>query len=782
MFLTKSGRHKAPGGRNVATKLLITAITGVMLAGASIAPAYATQPTDPGNSDPKVWVCKIVRSDNAPGGYELKAGKNPIHVSANALDADVNPVPGAPFSDAQPSFVVAEDNVQLCLNGLPKGDATGTVDIEPATCELGEKVVISGVSGATASGTANGTYGPGDYSVTFTANAGYTFPGGNTLVFSGTLAGPLDPSNPACAPPPVDVDYVTVAWEMPSWVDSTTPTWPQSYVTSINTEEPNLNALDDQLNSMDCKQFQVDVYIDNEITAALIAGGVLYGPGNPPESLIPGGWGVAYKLLQTGNCPDEEPEQVTPQFPTFSPDCVQETGEFSILFIAIGTPVDGTPGLYENDFSYISVTVGETTASATVTPKDGYVLAPPTEGGVEYVLNEDGSVTYSVDFTAFAEECGEDEEPQFIVPPAVGASYDCINEEIVLDLGGATLQEDGSYRWEFGSFRVNVDSPTVTFSFLTDPGYLFPEPGEGDNYTLVQGEGELGSDAVIVIDLSSEIEACDDVEPVKDFTAYSFGDCVEGEAGGFSGGFVLTNSEESTEDITHRVVVTNVETDEVVFDETEVVAPGTESELFTSLDEDSGEYLFEQYVDGELYDSFPADSDCRPNEEEPEEGDLMVVVTGECLTTGGSEVTVTATNTTDDVQTVRVGIEEDEEFLLEFDVNPGETEVRTFVLPNGFGDGTATIYAGDANAPVAPQPVEVSTNCPPPVVPPVDPPKNPEPPVKPEPPAKPPVKPVPPVLAQTGAGDMNGGILLGGMALLAGLAMMLFGRRHAPQA
>lgn len=676
MFLTKSGRHKAPGGRSMATNALIAAITGVMLAGASIAPAMATQSTDPGNSDPKVWVCKIVSSDNAPGGYELKAGKQPIHVSANALDADVNPVPGAPFSDAQPSFVVAEDNVQLCLDGLPKGDATGTASEEPATCELGEKLVISGVTGATVSGTPNGTYGPGDYSVTFTADAGYTFPSGNTLVINGTLAGPLDPSNPACAPP---------------------------------TEERN------------------------------------------------------------------------PMFPTFAPDCDPTTGDFSILFIATGELVDVTTGLYENDFSFISVTVSATTASATVTPKDGFVLAPPTEGGVEYVLNEDGSATYSVDFTAFAEECGEDEEPQFIVPPAVGASYDCINEEIDLDLGGATLQEDGSYRWEFGSFRVNVDSPMVTFSFLADPGFLFPEPGEEDNYTLVQGEGELGSDAVIVLNLTAEIEACDDGEPVKDFTASSFGDCVEGEAGGFSGGFVLNNSEESTEDITHRVVVTNVETDEVAYDETAVVTPGSESELFTSLDEDSGEYLFEQYVDGELNDSFTADSDCRPNEEEPEEGDLLVVVTGECLTTGGSEVTVTATNTTDDVQTVRVGIEEDEEFLLEFDVNPGETEVRTFVLPNGFGGGTATIYAGDANAPVAPQPVEISTNCPPPVIPPVDPPvdppKNPEPPVK-----VPPVHNPPPVLAQTGAGDMNGAMAIGGLALLAGLAMMLFGRRHAPQA
>lgn len=52
--------------------------------------------TDP-DTDEKVWVCKIV---GPPGGYFLKPGKNPIHVSVNSVDAEEG------FSDAHPSYIV----------------------------------------------------------------------------------------------------------------------------------------------------------------------------------------------------------------------------------------------------------------------------------------------------------------------------------------------------------------------------------------------------------------------------------------------------------------------------------------------------------------------------------------------------------------------------------------------------------------------------------------------------------------------------------------------------
>ncbi|MEO7121817.1 MAG: hypothetical protein ABI400_01605, partial [Lacisediminihabitans sp.] len=102
---------------------------------------------------------------------------------------------------------------------------------------------------------------------------------------------------------------VIAAWNMPSWVDSTTPTWPQTLKTSEKTTSTSLNTLDETLRAgVACgttEQFQVDLYNDDAITTSLIAGKILTQPHTPPESLIPGGWGTAYKLIQVvgAKCP-----------------------------------------------------------------------------------------------------------------------------------------------------------------------------------------------------------------------------------------------------------------------------------------------------------------------------------------------------------------------------------------------------------------------------------------------------------------------------------------------
>lgn len=108
----------------------------------------------------------------------------------------------------------------------------------------------------------------------------------------------VTPTEPIVTLPPQT--YTLTAWEMPAWVDATTATWPQSYETSVVQTSPALHALDVAL---PCgSQFQIDVYITGPVTSALIAGGTLHSPGNPPEALLPGGWGVAYKLVQTAPC------------------------------------------------------------------------------------------------------------------------------------------------------------------------------------------------------------------------------------------------------------------------------------------------------------------------------------------------------------------------------------------------------------------------------------------------------------------------------------------------
>lgn len=70
--------------------------------------------------------------------------------------------------------------------------AAASVSTTPATCEMGETLVYGNIVNATFSGTANGTEGPANYSVTATANADSLFIGNQTTKeFNGTLAGQL---------------------------------------------------------------------------------------------------------------------------------------------------------------------------------------------------------------------------------------------------------------------------------------------------------------------------------------------------------------------------------------------------------------------------------------------------------------------------------------------------------------------------------------------------------------------------------------------------------------
>jgi hypothetical protein len=99
------------------------------------------------------------------------------------------------------------------------------------------------------------------------------------------------------------VSYVTVAWQMPSYVDASTATWPQTILGTVPTKKPKLNAADDFLAQAKCGTgVQFDVYVAGTVSDALIAGGHLDGPNNPPEALIDGGWGVAYKVAASRPC------------------------------------------------------------------------------------------------------------------------------------------------------------------------------------------------------------------------------------------------------------------------------------------------------------------------------------------------------------------------------------------------------------------------------------------------------------------------------------------------
>jgi hypothetical protein len=194
--------------------------------------------------------------------------------------------------------------------------------------------------------------------ITVNANAlghdwdGSTFPFSFSDAHDHSVAIGFEGTTATCPAPqgPPDIDYVTVAWTMPSWVNSTTATWPQQKFASIETEDPNLGALDSQLAaSVLCgqeKQWQVDVYFDNAVTDALVAGGYLNGPGSPPESLISGGWGVAYKLVHiTG--PPCLPQDAAASAQVSQPDCrAAGSPTFTLVNATWSSAPPTTPGSY----------------------------------------------------------------------------------------------------------------------------------------------------------------------------------------------------------------------------------------------------------------------------------------------------------------------------------------------------------------------------------------------------------------------------------------------------
>jgi hypothetical protein len=135
--------------------------------------------------------------------------------------------------------------------------------------------------------------------------------------------------------PPVTI----VAWTVPGGEGSI---WnpPQTLFAYAELAEPNLNALDDQL--LCGTTYQVDQYNTGTVTDSLIAGGILYGPSNPPEALIHGGSGTAWKVLTTPPCVENpEPEPLSGEDVSTSIDCESDS--------VVSTTISWTQGWVADD-------------------------------------------------------------------------------------------------------------------------------------------------------------------------------------------------------------------------------------------------------------------------------------------------------------------------------------------------------------------------------------------------------------------------------------------------
>lgn len=233
-------------------------------------------------------------------------------------------------------------------------DASATLTDTPATCTSAEKVAEGALSHATwqsaisYSGTGNNTY-----TAVAVAESGHLFANGvgvsannKSKTFTGRLTGQ---QTTGCAPAK---SYVIVAWTMPSWVNSTTPTWSQHYFTSAPETTPDLNALDKYLTLTCGTYYQVDIYNNSDVTTSLIHGGYLNSPNSPAEDLIPGGWGTAYKLVKSPDCAPPTPKDADATV-TFNPPTCGADGTLASHTATNATFVGDAPVINNGQWSWV---------------------------------------------------------------------------------------------------------------------------------------------------------------------------------------------------------------------------------------------------------------------------------------------------------------------------------------------------------------------------------------------------------------------------------------------
>lgn len=216
-------RTRSSKGAAVLTAMLL-------LAGGSVGTAaYASEPDDTTDVTVEETVTTTEESTVEEAPPALSPASDPLVADGNITIVDATcevgetitydtptnasynpatpPVPGSyPYEylielvpDDGATAVV--DNWNGTLQGPLDCSAEASVSIVPATCELGEQLVIGDLVKATVlpGGTPDGTYGPGIYDLVAESDSGVFFSDGdNAAYFSGELAGPLDPSDPLC--------------------------------------------------------------------------------------------------------------------------------------------------------------------------------------------------------------------------------------------------------------------------------------------------------------------------------------------------------------------------------------------------------------------------------------------------------------------------------------------------------------------------------------------------------------------------------------------------------
>jgi hypothetical protein len=418
----------------------------------------------------------------ATSGHAFASGNGGTLSSNNTVDT---------FSGNLPLHSALSPNSETCRI------AAAAVTTTAPTCQAPETITEGAITKATWAPITYATSGGvTTYTAIATATSGYTFPTGTgvnashtTKTFTGTVDGEL--TGHPCE------DYIIVAWHMPSWVNSTTPTWSQTYFTSQEESTPDLSALDSKLVESCGVQYQVDIYYNSPTTASLIAGQHLDGPNNPPEDLIPGGWGVAYKLVQGPAC-------ATPATPSESDVCTN--GGTITIHAAVGVKYYLNGVFVDTSGGDVVFTGLHGTQTVTATALSGYLLTGYPAGGWPYNINTDCTASYKSSGECTASDSGSQEDVtlNLVNPSGTAATFTVTSSDATVSGTGiynvpansTSSVVVGSVSDSGGTFSVSINGGTPIDVVIDDFVGCIPVTPSDPTFTALTCTGQttnLGS-------------------------------------------------------------------------------------------------------------------------------------------------------------------------------------------------------------------------------------------------------------------------------------------------
>lgn len=167
--------------------------------------------------------------------------------------------------------------------------------------------------------------------------------------------------------------YTIVAWAMPSWVNSTTPTWDQTFVGKTTAAHKSL-AVETPYTCG--TQYQVDAYLTSKLPASGVPTTLHEGDDYGWfDGKSPSGWGHDYQLIYRAPC-----TEVTPIAPTVTAGvCNPKTGVDSPPVVTTDTTTEG-----------LQYDVDGLTVEARFLEPDKYVWVNPLPAGWTLIDLHDG--------------------------------------------------------------------------------------------------------------------------------------------------------------------------------------------------------------------------------------------------------------------------------------------------------------------------------------------------------------------------------------------------------